>query len=81
MARRVIYTSDRGDRYEVSKMETSHLINAIGHHLRQIQTLRAVPPRINVGDRIRVLDEVILVLHEELETRVPDITEYFSYGE
>ena len=41
-----IYTSDRGDAYNVATMETSHLINVITHHLQQRKTLEALELRV-----------------------------------
>lgn len=68
----VFYRSDRGDVYEVSKMETSHLINVIGHHLNQIATLNA----LGFIDRQLILRRVIEVLSAELATREPSMNEY-----
>jgi hypothetical protein len=75
----VVYISDRGDPFEVASMETSHLMNVIGHHLHQIETLSKLKPCSNILNRRQVLNQVIQVLSSELETREPDIEEYFEY--
>jgi hypothetical protein len=37
--RKPAYLSDRGDLFQVDEMEPTHLLNAIAHHRKQMQTL------------------------------------------
>lgn len=76
-----MYVSDRRDKFLVSDMETSHLVNVIGHHFNQIQTLEGVydnHPHPTLRDRIRMLEEVIDVLTEELIHRDVNEDEYLT---
>ena len=76
-----LYVSDRRDKFLVSDMETSHLVNVIGHHFNQIQTLEGVydnHPYPTLRDRIRMLEEVIDVLVEELIHREVRDDEYIT---
>jgi hypothetical protein len=75
----VVYVSDRGDRFKVASMETSHLINVIGHHVNQYETLSGLRPNTNILKRRQVLNQVIDVLALELEKREPSIEEYFEH--
>ena len=75
------YKSDRGDKYEISKMETSHLVNVLGHHITQTETLKILlqdHPHPRLSDRITVLRKIINVLVDELTKREVGIREYIS---
>lgn len=73
----VVYRSDRGDRFKVTTMETSHLINVISHHRTQIETLRA----LGMLKATQVLEDVIAVLTKELRTRNLSAEDYFQIME
>jgi hypothetical protein len=77
----IVYTSDRGDKYEVSSMETSHLINAIGHHQHQRDVLESLDYNEQIQRRHRILGELIRILENELKTRVAWDEDYFEYTE
>ena len=77
----MIYRSDREDDYEVSDMETSHLVNVIGHHQNQLHTLQLLRNtdiilHQKLLGRQKMLHQVITVLAHELSTRNVDIAEY-----
>jgi hypothetical protein len=80
----VVYTSDRGIKFEVSKMETSHLINAITHHLEQRKTLKTLlkwlPDRksVCIQQRYDLLSRTIDHLADELAQREVMGDEYLS---
>ena len=76
MADQITYISDRSDQYEVSSMETSHLVNVIGHHVAQIKTLQTLPYHPQSRARMEMLQQVIHILTEELVQRKVDIVEY-----
>jgi hypothetical protein len=78
MENRLIYVSDRGDRYVVSSMETSHLINVIRHHQGQCETLHKLPIHTNIRRRIQALDETIKLLSAELLERKVEPDEYIQ---
>ena len=71
----VIYKSDRGDEYEVSEMDTSHLINVLGHHLTLIATLESLN-RSELRTRVHMLQKVVQVLTHELVKRDISLKEY-----
>ena len=76
-----MYVSDRHDKFLVSDMETSHLVNVIGHHQNQQGTLEALyvnHPHPKLRDRIRMLEKVIDVLADELINRTVDEDEYLT---
>lgn len=73
----LIYTSDRGDRYKIAAMQTSHLINVIGHHLGQRETLLSLHNAM-LNDRVRMLEDLVAVLTEELLKREVSLDEYLS---
>lgn len=75
----LVYVSDRGDKFEVSDMEISHLVNVIGHHQEQIRTLQTLNPHPKLRERMEMLKEVITLLVEELTLREVSINEYFPY--
>ena len=65
---RAVYTTDRGDEFEVSQMASSHLLNAIRHHSDQLGAI--------VGrDALRAwqdeLAQTIDLLAAELAQRTP----------
>jgi hypothetical protein len=78
--RKPVYISDRGDSFNVEDMESSHLLNAINHHRKQIGTIDWI---LEMGDldsdknqmlhlrRISLFD-TIEALIKELRTRDPD---------
>ena len=74
-----VYVSDRGDKFEVSDMEISHLVNVIGHHQEQIRTLQQLSPHPKQRERMQMLEKVITLLAEELILRDVSINEYFPY--
>ena len=76
-----IYTSDRGDAYNVATMETSHLINVITHHLQQRKTLEALmkgASSVCIQQRYDLLSRVIDHLADELAKREVVGNEYLS---
>ena len=77
----MIYLSDRGDKYEISDMEISHLVNVIGHHQTQLHTLQILRDTnmnlyFKLRDRQGMIHQVITVLAHELMLRKISITEY-----
>ena len=77
---KTIYTSDRGDAYNVATMETSHLINVITHHLQQRKTLQTLTrsSSVNIQQRYDLLSRVIDHLADELAEREVMGDEYLS---
>lgn len=71
----VLYVSDRGDEYDVATMDTSHLVNVLGHHLAQIKTLEDLN-RPGLRPRIHMLLKVVQVLTHELVKRDVSLKEY-----
>lgn len=74
---RVKYRSDTNQQFHVADMQTSHLINAIGHHNRQLETLENVAQNYTgdltyIKQRRDDLEETIDVLTDELIERDPD---------
>ena len=65
---RAVYTSDRGDEFEVSQMASAHLLNAIRHHGDQLNAI-ATMPTLKVWQN--ELSLIIKLLAEELVTRTP----------
>jgi hypothetical protein len=70
------YIADTGKEFEVSDMTDSHLLNAICHHLKQIDGLEvcekyASPPH-HLIKRRELLQQTVQILAEELQTRDPD---------
>lgn len=81
--RSAIYLSDRGDEYELSQMHSSHILNVLAHHQKQIDALELLPGSVRTAlldKRIMSLRETIKVLAEELGTRDPDQDEVISRG-
>jgi hypothetical protein len=77
--RTATYVADTGKEFEVTEMTDSHLLNAIGHHLKQIESLAAVdkytnPPH-HLLKRKAGLEQTVIILTEELQTRDPDTEE------
>ena len=70
------YISDRGEQFDVSQMESSHLINVIKHHQGQVEALRQLSFASNIIDRRRALEQVIDTLAAELAKREPQPEEY-----
>jgi hypothetical protein len=70
------YQADTGKEFEVSDMASSHILNVIGHHMRQVETLdfieRYASPPHHLGSRKELLLETITILAEELQTRDPN---------
>ena len=73
----IVYTSDRGDRFLVTAMDTSHLLNVIGHHLDQRDTLTRLG-LLTEGNLRKTLDDVIELLTDELRNRTLALDDYFS---
>jgi hypothetical protein len=75
--RTATYVADTGKEFEVTEMTASHLLNAIGHHLKQIESLdfieRYASPPHHLLKRKEGLLETIQILAEELQTRSPDM--------
>lgn len=78
--RKPIYVTDRGDKYEVEEMESSHLLNAINHHRTQINTLDWILDQTGT-DAVKnqflhlrriSLHTTVEALVKELRTRDPD---------
>ena len=78
--RKPVYISDRGDTYTVEEMEASHLLNAINHHRKQIDTIDWIleqTTRDSERDQMLHLRRISLfntveALVKELRTRDPD---------
>ena len=73
------YVSDTGQEFELSEMTSSHLLNVIAHHKKQLDGLHftssVVTGQMADEGRARWNDEVldtIRVLSEELLSRHPD---------
>lgn len=74
--RRQMYRTDTGRNVAVANMEVSHLMNAIGHHYRQIGTLDKVMKHYDgdlsfVKERKEDLEATIEILEDELIERDP----------
>lgn len=73
------YIADTGKEFETTEMSDSHLLNTIGHHLKQLETLefieRYVTPPHHLKKRRQALEETIQILTEELATRDPETEE------
>lgn len=74
--RRQMYRTDTGRNVAVVNMEVSHLINAIGHHRRQVDTLKDIMTHYTgdltyIKHRIDDLDNTIEILEDELIERDP----------
>ncbi len=70
------YRSDSGHTTFVERMTTSHLINAIGHHNRQLDTLADIMQNytgdlVFIKQRREDLEETVDVLTDELIERDP----------
>lgn len=79
--RKPVYVSDRGDEYQVDEMEPSHLLNAIHHHRKQINTIDWILEQTGGTDaeknqmlhlRRISLHTTVEALVKELRTRDPD---------
>lgn len=73
---RVKYRSDGGQQFHVADMATSHLINAIGHHNKQLVVLADIMHDYSgdllfIKQRREDLEETIDVLTAELIERDP----------
>jgi hypothetical protein len=68
-----MYVSDRGEEFEVGHMETSHLLNVIAHHKRQLETLEWIKESYEfqgtLKKQIKRLEDTLELLVEELVTR------------
>lgn len=79
--RKPIYVSDRGDEYQVEEMEPSHLLNAINHHRKQIDTIDWIlsqsdsDAKRNQMLHLRRISlfTTVEALVKELRTRDPDL--------
>jgi hypothetical protein len=79
----VTYVTDRGIELEVPEMETTHLVNAIGHHMKQLDTLRRAISDFMPYDkkedgffldrRCESLSSTITILTLELAKRDPNL--------
>lgn len=75
----VLYRTDSNQVVAVSEMDTSHLLNAINHHRKQVDTITFLKDEFNfTGTRARNLDKrredlihTIEVLAKELAKRDP----------
>jgi hypothetical protein len=80
-----VYQSDRGDKYDIATMETSHLVNVLGHHLAQIKTLESLygrhPHFLKLRARTDMLQKVVQVLTHELVKRDVSLKEYLPNGD
>ena len=77
--RKPIYISDRGDQYQLEEMEPTHLMNAINHHRKQVdtidwclETLADLTDLSNLHYRRITLVNTIEALVTELLKRDPD---------
>jgi len=73
---RVKYRSDGGQQFHVADMATSHLINAIGHHNKQLDTIEDIMQSYTgdllfIKQRREDLEETVDVLTDELIERDP----------
>lgn len=74
--RNFVYISDGGQEFELDDMTPSHLLNAIGHHRRQLDTVKFVLENFDFPNhalcvRAEALEQTIRALAEELYTRHP----------
>jgi hypothetical protein len=79
-----VYQSDRGDKYDIATMETSHLVNVLGHHLAQIKTLQILNhqcPYPQLRERINMLGQITKILTDELVKRDVSLQEYLPNGD
>ena len=73
----ILYRTDAGKVLAVTEMATSHLMNAIAHHQKQVVVLEDILEEYE-GDtgyikaRKANLEETIVILQEELIERNPD---------
>jgi len=70
---RTMYRTDGGKVMAVEEMTASHLLNAIGHHQRQADTVEAM---LGMGykpdflkPRVEELESTLVILRTELESR------------
>jgi hypothetical protein len=68
-----IYKSDRGEKFDVTKMQDSHIINVLRLKRDQIYTLEAAPnlDSPNIKANLSRLKSDMDVLFDELAGRVP----------
>lgn len=75
--RKATYVSDTGKEFELCEMTSSHIINVIAHHQKQLGVLETIPvltnlpEQENVNARIRDMRETIDELYRELVSRDP----------
>lgn len=78
--REPIYVSDRGEEFTISEMKTSHIINVLAHHVRQVVTLQKIVeafkherPQFAGGfqPHLREINDMIDMLSNELIIREP----------
>lgn len=72
---RSVYVSDRGQEFELSEMTASHLINAIAHHMKQVDVVDSCLSVFNndlLRRRLNNLNDTISTLKLELSKRDPD---------
>lgn len=85
--RKFVYISDRGQEFEINEMGSSHLLNAINHHGKQVVVVKeAIEYARDPDDRFRLeqdqvrnlmdrqegLEETIHELLTELANRSPE---------
>lgn len=73
---KMVYTTDRGIEMEVRNMPSTHLVNAIAHHLKQFEALDKIVPALVtpfLEKRKYMLQDTIRILALELGTRDPEM--------
>jgi hypothetical protein len=72
--RTATYVSDTGKEFQLAEMTSSHIINVIAHHTKQLEALMGCPQTIcreYIDIRIADMRMTINELYIELATRAP----------
>jgi hypothetical protein len=73
--RTATYIADTGKEYQLDEMTSSHILNVIAHHQKQLEAMGLCPGFENFPfliARDRGLRDTITVLYSELAARDPD---------
>jgi len=76
--RTATYIADTGKEYQLDEMASSHILNVIAHHQKQVYALNQfplltnLPEQENIDARKANLLDTINELYRELATRHPD---------
>lgn len=72
--RKPIYVSDRGDEYQLDEMEPTHLLNAINHHRKQIDTIDWILEQTGTdADKNQMLHLRRISLHSTVEALIKEL--------